>query len=466
VKKIIFLLITLISILFGKIAVSQKSDTGFPGSLTNINDLPEVLKSNKINIVNTDKSTIGQTKIIKGPPPIPVYHNDFENGTDDIYVKFDGKVIDHYRTDLMEKFPVHIHTTGGSGYTNHVLKIVPISLGEPSGTPPSTTMNRRIGTFISVVKGKTYSVRFKAAADSARSIDVLCTRKFAPFDTALWVREITIDTTFTTYGSYLLNWGQNVITKSTKSQKLNNANTFGFNESSTDSMAFEFAVGASLIPVYLDDIEIIEVSAPEINVVQRDSIIEDNSGIYDFGEVEVGSSKSVLFTIENTGTASLNLSEETTKVIVLSEDGFTLKSDAVSPVTSGNSTTFEVLFEPTSTGDATGIISIENNDASENPYNFTLIGLGVNTTVTVEIDDINPDIKIYPNPASQDINISLTSSPNIYSIEIYNNLGQMVLQKQSTYQVEKLDLKNLNSGIYYLNIFNNGFSKTEKIIVR
>lgn len=79
-------------------------------------------------------------------------------------------------------------------------------------------------------------------------------------------------------------------------------------------------------------------------------------------------------------------------------------------------------------------------------------------------DNIN--MVIYPNPASQDINISFKSAPNIYFIELYNNLGQMVLQKQCTGQIEKLDLKNLNSGIYSLNIFNNDFAKTEKIIVR
>jgi len=124
------------------------------------------------------------------------------------------------------------------------------------------------------------------------------------------------------------------------------------------------------------------------------------------------------------------------------------------------------LFEPTRIGDATATINIENNDASENPYNFTVIGLGVNTTATVDIDDINRDIKIYPNPASQDINISFTSLPATYFTKLYNNLGQVVLQKQSTDQVEKLDLKNLNSGIYYLNIFNEEFSRTEKILVK
>lgn len=463
-KKIIYL-IMLISLISGKMALSQTSNTGFPGSLTNINDLHKALKTNKINIINADKSTIGQTKIIMGPPPTPIYWENFEDSNGNIYFRINGGEFISAE-EVIERAHVTPYVVGSAGFTSHVLKITPISLGEPTGTPPSTTMNRRVGTYISVVKGKTYSVRFKAAADSARTIDVLSTQKYAPFDTALWVREIPLDTTLTTCGSYLLNWGQNVITKSAKSQKLNSANTFGSDESSTDSMAFEFAVGASLIPVYLDDIEIIEVAAPEINIVQEDSIIEDNSGIYDFGDVVVGSSESVLFIIENTGTASLNLSEGTTKVNVQSDNGFTLKTDAVSPVISEGSTTFEVLFEPTSIGEATGTISIENNDASENPYNFTIVGLGVNTTATVEIDDVKSDIKIYPNPTSQDINISIASVPATYFIELYNNLGQMVLQKHCTDQTEKLDVKSLNNGIYYLNIFNDEFSRTEKIIVK
>jgi hypothetical protein len=470
-KKIIVLYsLALMLLISGEMAHSQTTGSKFP--VTQLKSSDKIKKGSKIDNDNSFKSTkiVNSTSsngynIVMGPPPTPIYWENFEdsNGNYHFYIGGVEYVISSEESERI----FSTSTCFRAGSAGFVLKIAPISLGEPTGTPPSTTLNRRFGTFISVVKGKTYSVRFKAAADSARTIDVLCTQKFAPFDTALWVREIPLDTTLTTYGSYLLNWGQNVIQKTTAISTSNNKSLALFSdESLTDSLDFMFAVGASLIPVYLDDIEIIEVSAPEINVVQEDSIIEDNSGIYDFGDVEVGSSKSVLFTIENTGTASLKLSEGTTKVTVLSEDGFTLKTDAVSPVACGNSTTFEVLFEPTSIGDATGTISIENNDASENPYNFTIVGLGVNTTATVEIDDINRDIKIYPNPASQDMNISFTSAPNIYSIELYNNLGQLVLQKQSTYQVEKLDLKNLNSGIYYLNIFNNDFSRTEKIIVR
>ena len=49
----------------------------------------------------------------------------------------------------------------------------------------------------------------------------------------------------------------------------------------------------------------------------------------------------------------------------------------------GNSVQFEVIFNPASTGTRTAVISIANDDADENPYNFTIQGSG---TGSPEID--------------------------------------------------------------------------------
>ena len=49
------------------------------------------------------------------------------------------------------------------------------------------------------------------------------------------------------------------------------------------------------------------VGQPEINVKQDGTNIPDGTGTYDFGTASLGSSKAITFTIENLGTAPLNL---------------------------------------------------------------------------------------------------------------------------------------------------------------
>lgn len=78
---------------------------------------------------------------------------------------------------------------------------------------------------------------------------------------------------------------------------------------------------------------------------------------------------------------------------------------------------------------------------------------------TVSFD--NNSFKIYPNPASNIINIS--SSLDIDKIEIYTVLGKKVLQTPYTKQ---LNVESLNTGIYLLKVFSNNQSSTRKIVIK
>jgi len=67
---------------------------------------------------------------------------------------------------------------------------------------------------------------------------------------------------------------------------------------------------------------------------------------------------------------------------------------------------------------------------------------------------------IYPNPVIDYINIK--SDVNITKIEIYNQLGQLVLSKFNT---QNINISTLNSGIYIIKVTTkNGIIKTQKII--
>jgi Abnormal spindle-like microcephaly-assoc'd, ASPM-SPD-2-Hydin len=90
-----------------------------------------------------------------------------------------------------------------------------------------------------------------------------------------------------------------------------------------------------------------------------------------FGTVNTGTSSSLSETIKNTGNSNVQISQ-----ITENGAGFTV-SGASTPVTlSPNQTmTFSVIFDPTSSGSATGTVAVTSN-ASGLPTTITLSGTG------------------------------------------------------------------------------------------
>jgi hypothetical protein len=122
------------------------------------------------------------------------------------------------------------------------------------------------------------------------------------------------------------------------------------------------------------------VTDPTIIVKQGTTFIDIDTDTHDFGDQTVDTSTGeITFTIKNVGDADLTLGGSP-KVAKSGDDAamFTINETSTStPVTAGNTTTFTIKFTPTSTGEKTATISITNNDGSNNPCTFNLIGTGV-----------------------------------------------------------------------------------------
>ncbi len=111
----------------------------------------------------------------------------------------------------------------------------------------------------------------------------------------------------------------------------------------------------------------------------------------DFGSVSVASGTNAnTFTITNSGTAALNLTDSTRVTIGGTHaSDFSLTTDATTPVASGGTTTFTITFDPSATGTRSATVTIANNDADENPYNFNIQGTGLAASgVTLSAGDI------------------------------------------------------------------------------
>jgi hypothetical protein len=124
----------------------------------------------------------------------------------------------------------------------------------------------------------------------------------------------------------------------------------------------------------------------EINVKAASASVASGDS-YNFSSVLEGTSgTAVTFTIENIGTAALNLSGSPIVSIAGTDasDFSVSQSTTASSVAASSSTTFTITFSPATAGSKSASISITNSDSDENPYTINLTG-----TATAAAPEIN-----------------------------------------------------------------------------
>ena len=123
---------------------------------------------------------------------------------------------------------------------------------------------------------------------------------------------------------------------------------------------------------------------PEINVTGNGQSIAtgdttpDAADHTEFGTVLVsGGTLARTFTVQNTGTAALNLTGSPRVQISGAHAGdFTVTVLPSAAVNDGQSTTFQITFDPSAAGLRTATVTIQNDDADEGSYTFAIQGTG------------------------------------------------------------------------------------------
>ncbi len=129
------------------------------------------------------------------------------------------------------------------------------------------------------------------------------------------------------------------------------------------------------------------------NYIPHNSAVSTTNGT-DFGSVQIITDpKTRIFTIKNVGSNTINLLGSPAVTITGSSD-FTITSYPTTPISSTNSTNFQVRFNPSSIGVKTATISIASNDADENPYILNLKGVGAQTFFDSDADGIFDNVDI------------------------------------------------------------------------
>jgi hypothetical protein len=117
------------------------------------------------------------------------------------------------------------------------------------------------------------------------------------------------------------------------------------------------------------------------------------------------------------------------------------------------------IFDPTTNGTFTITYTYTDGNICSNTITDNIVVescLGINQKV------INNDIVVYPNPFTN--SIFITTNEVYQELFIFNTLGSTVFYKQLLQKQNEIDVSELPSGVYYINILNNEKIATTKIV--
>ncbi len=179
---------------------------------------------------------------------------------------------------------------------------------------------------------------------------------------------------------------------------------------------------------------------PEIDVLGNNitipdgDILPDTADGTDFGTIEIGTASTSDFTIENVGTGLLTLTGTSPYVTITGTGAseFSVVTIPSNTITAGDNTIFQITYQPTTVGIHVATITIANDDADESPYNFDIIGEGINPvnryyTVYYENFDANNGGWAVTNPGGQTVWTygqnagETTGNGNYFYTSTYNN---------------------------------------------
>ncbi len=85
--------------------------------------------------------------------------------------------------------------------------------------------------------------------------------------------------------------------------------------------------------------------------------------------------------------------------------------------------------------------------------NLTILGVEKN---------LDSKIEIHPNPAQKYIYLENNEGVSLKSMQLYDTYGRLVLEKKDDFQ--EIDIRHLESGLYFLNLYTFNGSMVKKMI--
>ncbi len=112
------------------------------------------------------------------------------------------------------------------------------------------------------------------------------------------------------------------------------------------------------------------------------------------------------------------------------------------------------------------VANIETDNGVLHVIDAVLIPESVNTSINSRNGaGNNLDLKVYPMPASSYLNIDFQNTDGQSDIRIFDLTGKVIYQKSIDYSngITQIDIQNLDTGIYVLNVTNSNRSVSKKL---
>ncbi|MDX2173479.1 MAG: M43 family zinc metalloprotease [Bacteroidota bacterium] len=156
--------------------------------------------------------------------------------------------------------------------------------------------------------------------------------------------------------------------------------------------------------------------------------------------------------------------------LVYNKSGTTLNSTGtIQTVAFLNPTSNDWKSESVSLGSLSGNADVYlkfefMSDVNGSGNNLFLDDINVSDIVGIRVNELLGNASIYPNPSNDRIIVEMIKTSS-FDVVVTNTLGQTIIQKMVNNEKNtEIDLSKINTGIYFVTINDNGFSKTIKLI--
>ncbi|MDQ3047913.1 MAG: T9SS type A sorting domain-containing protein [Bacteroidota bacterium] len=124
-----------------------------------------------------------------------------------------------------------------------------------------------------------------------------------------------------------------------------------------------------------------------------------------------------------------------------------------------------VFAKATSGGNLASVTLMQERiDSIRAKFQNPILGCGCSGITSITETENNPNLSIYPNPTSNNLNIDYSTNSKNYLLRIIDATGRIISSENKSSGLQVISTESLQPGIYLLNILDNGKSITKRFI--
>ena len=153
--------------------------------------------------------------------------------------------------------------------------------------------------------------------------------------------------------------------------------------------------------------------------------------------------------------------------VMLSTDGGNTFPTTLLTITTAQVSSWTTQTFTTNATSATSVLRFKATDKGTHDVGIDNLSVALNNTTSVNnLTDKNYNLSVYPNPTTGNFTVKVDATVNELAVDIYNSLGQYIVNKQAEPGKNEIQINDLNKGVYYVTIYCDGVkASTQKLLV-